>query len=470
MVLPPPALIVHGYIVFWLTLVLSIISYRVSPFHPLAKHRGPLLCKVSKLYGTYFAIKGTYHQCVKELHEQYGPVVRVGPNELSIIEKNAIPHVLGVNGMPRGPLWDGRRFHQGGTQKGYDSIIDVRDAKVHHDLRKDWNNAFSASAVRDYQDPLEARVKQLRGHLQSVAGTREKVSLSTWFSHFAFDVVGDLAFGGCFELMREGDTNGFRRSMDEGMQLPAIMQHIPWINPLITSIPFISSKMRAFSDFGVDQGKKRIALDATRKDLFYYLARRTDRTLEEPLDRVVSNCLLTIVAGSDTTATTLTAILCFLLSERRAYNALKVELDEAFPNYNVVDGWPEIEINSLGQLPYLNAVIDEGLRLVPAVPTQLQRAPEPGSGGKMLGDTQIFIPEGVAVNIPPFALHRDPRYFSPHPDSFIPERWLPIEAKGSAQQYTTDKEAFIPFSYGPANCAGKTLARIEMRYVLADSG
>jgi hypothetical protein len=180
---------------------------------------------VSKLYGTYFAIKGTYHQCVKELHEQYGPVVRVGayetlielplmqkpmhtflgPNELSIIEKNAIPHVLGVNGMPRGPrkfflptvsqhcintpfhntVWDGRRFHQGGTQKGYDSIIDVRDAKVHHDLRKDWNNAFSASAVRDYQDPLEARVKQLRGHLQSVAGTREKVSLSTWFSHFA---------------------------------------------------------------------------------------------------------------------------------------------------------------------------------------------------------------------------------------------------------------------------------------------
>jgi hypothetical protein len=32
---------------------------------------------------------------------------------------------------------------------------------------------------------------------------------------------------------------------------------------------------------------------------------------------------------------------------------------------------------------------DEGLRLVPAVPTQLQRAPEPGSGGKMLGDTQM---------------------------------------------------------------------------------
>lgn len=84
---------------------------------------------------------------------------------------------------------------------------------------------------------------------------------------------------------------------------------------------------------------------------------KNDRILEEQLDRVVSNCLLTIVAGSDTTATTLTAIFCFLLSERRVYDALKAELDEAFPNYNIVDGWPEIEIDSLGQLPYLNAVM-----------------------------------------------------------------------------------------------------------------
>lgn len=55
------------------------------------------------------------------------------------------------------------------------------------------------------------------------------------------------------------------------VRLPAIMQHIPWINPFITSIPFISSKMRAFSEFGVQQSKKRMALGTKRKDLFYYL-------------------------------------------------------------------------------------------------------------------------------------------------------------------------------------------------------
>lgn len=72
----------------------------------------------------------------------------------------------------------------------------------------------------------------------------------------------------------------------------------------------------------------------------------------------------------------------------------------------------------------------------------------------------------MSVDISPFALHRDPRYFPPYPDAFIPERWLSNERAGSVA-YTTDKEAFIPFSYGPANCAGKTLAMIEMRYVVA---
>ena len=74
------------------------------------------------------------------------------------------------------------------------------------------------------------------------------------------------------------------------------------------------------------------------------------------MELIVSNCLLTIVAGSDTTATTLTAIMCFLLTHRNPYNTLRAELDEACPSSNA-DGWPEIEIDKLGKLSYLNAVV-----------------------------------------------------------------------------------------------------------------
>ncbi|KAF6749572.1 cytochrome P450, partial [Ephemerocybe angulata] len=464
-----------GYLLYYLTLSTSIILYRISPFHPLAKHPGPLLCKISKWTGVWVAIKGNSHQFVKDLHLKYGPVVRVGPNELSIVDKDVIPPILGKNGMPRGPLWDGRRFHQANSlnEKGYDSIIDVRDNKIHHQLRKDWNIAFNSTALKDYQELVEARGKQLRDHLHAASvqskkgNANEPVDFSEWVTHFSFDVMGDLAFGGCFELMRDGDAQGFRRGMEEGILLPCIMQHIPWINPLLTSIPFISAKMQVFSAFGVLESEKRMAAHTKREDLFYHLVlpgEKTDRSDAEQLELIVSNSLLTIVAGSDTTATALTAIFCFLLSSPRVYRTLRAELEQAFPNVCAVDGWPEIEGDTLVTLPYLNAAINEIMRLVPAVPTHLQRAPEPGSGGKLLGETKIFIPEGTAVCIPPFALHRDPRYFSPDPDAFIPERWLD---GGEDVIYTTNRDAFIPFSYGPANCAGKALAMAELRYTVA---
>jgi cytochrome P450 len=66
-----------------------------------------------------------------------------------------------------------------------------------------------------------------------------------------------------------------------------------------------------------------------------------------------------------------------------------------------------------------------------------------------------MIPEETEVFVPPYCLHRNGDYFS-DPDEFIPGRWL---GEGSA---TVTPDAYIPFSRGPANCAGRNLARIEM--------
>ena len=84
--------------------------------------------------------------------------------------------------------------------------------------------------------------------------------------------------------------------------------------------------------------------------------------------------------------------------------------------------------------------------------------------------------------VPPYALFRDPANFSPNPDMFWPDRWLgSAEKHAHADSVSTDKTessysdmnvvtntaAFIPFSYGPANCAGKSLAILEMRIIVA---
>jgi cytochrome P450 len=85
-----------------------------------------------------------------------------------------------------------------------------------------------------------------------------------------------------------------------------------------------------------------------------------------------------------------------------------------------------------------------------------------------------FVPEGNNAFIHTYSLQRNPRYFSPLPDSFLPERWLSeyrrqtLEPKifNSQQKYIHNTTAFIPFSIGPANCVGKNLAWMEMRMVI----
>ncbi|KAF8182934.1 cytochrome P450 [Pholiota molesta] len=138
---------------------------------------------------------------------------------------------------------------------------------------------------------------------------------------------------------------------------------------------------------------------------------------------------------------------------------LRQEIDEAF---SYADCTP-IDISQLAELKLLNAVANEALRLQPPLPNSLQRAPPEGSEGKTFGTT--FIPEGTAVVIPPYTLHRHPAYFSPRTEEFWPERWLIKDDPA----IVLDLEAFIPFSFGPANCAGKPLAMQELRYITAYS-
>ena len=63
---------------FWSTLATSIFVYRISPWHPLAKYPGPLLCKLSKFHLAYFALNGKQFIYYSELHRKYGDVVRIG--------------------------------------------------------------------------------------------------------------------------------------------------------------------------------------------------------------------------------------------------------------------------------------------------------------------------------------------------------------------------------------------------------
>lgn len=145
------------------------------------------------------------------------------------------------------------------------------------------------------------------------------------------------------------------------------------------------------------------------------------------------------------------------------YKKLQAEIDRFYP-----PGESALDPKHHKDMHYLEAVINEALRLYPVVIAGYQRTPPLGSGGKLVGP--YFIPEGNQIRVHTYSVHRDSRYFS-HPDTFWPERWLIADGRAPApadvENFAHNTEAYIPFSGGPAGCVGKPLALLEMRLVLS---
>jgi cytochrome P450 len=150
-----------------------------------------------------------------------------------------------------------------------------------------------------------------------------------------------------------------------------------------------------------------------------------------------------IVAGSDTTAVSLTYLTWAVLHPRntRVRERLLAEVN-TLPQ--------DAPFSEIAQLQYLRAVVDECLRLFCAAPGSLPRAvPEPGV---TLG--KYFIPAGTTVSTQAFTLHRDANIFA-DPEVFNPDRWLDASAEM--------RSAYVPFGAGSRTCIGMHLALLEMQ-------
>ena len=116
----PAFKLISVFLSYHALLLLFIAAYRLSPFHPLARYPGPILARLSKWWSFWMATTGQKHRYIRDLHERYGDVVRVGkchrvgsdktrlahhttgPNELSFRDASLINTVLGSNGLPKG--------------------------------------------------------------------------------------------------------------------------------------------------------------------------------------------------------------------------------------------------------------------------------------------------------------------------------------------------------------------------------
>jgi cytochrome P450 len=173
------------------------------------------------------------------------------------------------------------------------------------------------------------------------------------------------------------------------------------------------------------------------------MAARDQNGEEMRLPQLVNEIMTILVAGHETTASTLNFVWYLLSQHPEAEARLSSELDASFTT----------EIPRLDELPkfnYTRKVIDETLRLYPAGWLLTRKA---------LGDDQLgayFVPAGTEIYISPYIIQRRPDLWE-DPDRFNPGRFE-LEHREDPRRL-----AFLPFSAGPRNCIGELFARIEMQ-------
>ncbi|EKM57284.1 uncharacterized protein PHACADRAFT_254974 [Phanerochaete carnosa HHB-10118-sp] len=451
-----------GAVIFYWSLILVFTAtYRLSPFHPLAKYPGPTLGKLSRIYVAYFNGRGDLHRVIRDWHDRYGDVVRIGPNELSFCRADALQPIYVAKSMQKGPYYD--------TRTGLENITTldgVRDFSVHGARRKPWVKAMGISALKGYEPILQTKILELVEVLSK--RQKETIDISHWMNLFGFDLIGHVAFGHEFGMLKAGeDDDGLMRRVEDGVYATAVLSQTPWILPFIRRLPPAVKAIRDMRHMGATLAQGRTKNGSASKDLFYFLTE--DETAAESgatLDEIIADGILALVAGSDTTATVLSHLCYFMLRHPECAERLHKEIDATFP-----PGEDPLDFSRHADMPYLNACINETLRLLPAVLGGLQRIVKRGSSGATIGPH--VVPEGTQVSVHTFSLHRDPREFAPLPDVFWPDRWLaqdtyvlPSGAAVDKAHVTTNRAAFVPFSVGPQNCAGRALAMIEMRAVV----
>jgi len=228
-------------------------------------------------------------------------------------------------------------------------------------------------------------------------------------------------------------------------QFPALASFLARLIPKA-----VMQKFKDHDALSAQKMDRRLATKTDRPDFVYYLLRGKGEQ-ELNLDEMHSNSTLLILGGSETTATALSGTIYHLCRHPDKLKKLVTEIRSS------VNSEGELTLRKLAGMEYLNAVLEESMRIYPPVAGYLPRV-APKEGALVAGH---WVPPGTQVSVTGWAITHSPDNFK-DPDLFVPERWL-----GDHGIYASDKrEASQPFSVGPRNCIGKNLAWAELRSIL----
>ncbi|RAK97897.1 cytochrome P450 [Aspergillus ibericus CBS 121593] len=426
-----------------LGLYCSLFLYRAF-LHPLRRFPGPI---AARMFGFWLPAKLLYrplYRVLEDLHNTYGPFVRIGPSELSVTNPEAVNIVYGFRSVcTKSPFYD--------LGAPVQSLHSLRNKTAHDQRRRIWSLGFSDRALRMYEKRLRVYRHRLIDLLTTV-GEDQAINISQYLNWYSYDVMSDLAFSRTFGML-EASANHWAIQILNGMLKPLEFSVPIWALRLLGSIPGMNKDALQYQEFSQRRLKTRMEetpeIPDISSSLLEDLQGRAPTTQE--YYHLLGDVELIIAAGSDTTAAALITVVYELARHPAQVQKLRAELTSC-----PVEPNGEYMHERIAGLQHLNGFINEVLRLHPPIGSIIPRQTPP-EGIDIDG---VHIPGNMIVSCPQWVIGRsDEFYWNAH--DIIPERWYKYP------DMVKHKSVYAPFSVGPYACIGKSLALMNMRTTIA---
>ena len=216
----------------------SLVIYRAF-LHPLRKFPGPLGARLSAASFSWRVRNGDTYKQLAALHRQYGDFVRIGPSDLSITSPDAVNLIHGpASECTKADIYD--------LIKPLESLQMLRDKARHAERRRIWSYAFSDKALRGYETRITIYQDQLVSKVAAAKG--RPIDMTNLFNWYSWDVMGDLAFGYSFDMLKTSKKHQAIAVLDDGLKALSFMLPM-WVFRLAIAIPGLSKDWWGFIDF-----------------------------------------------------------------------------------------------------------------------------------------------------------------------------------------------------------------------------
>lgn len=457
------ALIGYGLIVYVLFTLYQLLT------SPLRSVPGPFIARFTDLWYLYHLRRGNFEVVNQDLHKKYGSIVRYGPNRYSFNSLDAGKAIY----------WHGTSFEK---SSWYDSwkkpdqwtLFADRNIRRHAANRRLYQNTYSMSSLINYEPHVDDCADLFCIRLNELAAAGLAMNMGHWLQCYAFDVIGAITYSKRLGFLDQGsDVGNVMSALEDFLGYATMTGVYAFLHPYLFAIKnylagskgtgrayvqrFTTECMEEHQSNAKALGKHEDkasgegSVAATDFLTKFFLSHTKDPDTFT-VYHIAAGCAQNMVAGSDTTAISLSAILYYLLKNPDCMQKLHDEIREMQTAGTISSN--HITFKESQNMLYLQAVIKEALRLHPATGLPLERVvPE---GGAVINGRMV--PENTIVGINSWVEHRNPDIFGTDCDEFRPERWLIDDTRKLA----TMNSHWIPFGLGSRTCIGRHISMLEM--------